>query len=216
MSNNNFKTLAFLSIMLALFGILVTVEFTGETDINHLSRQSTQDLVTMWRDLSTKKDELQEEILLLNQQKQQLARESHEGGNSSLDRLRTLQKINGSIEIKGPGVRITIPKEPPIFYLDLVDLMNELWASGAEAISINGHRITYDTCFFSIENDAGIFLTIKGIELEYPIVIKAIGDPITLERGLTFPGGIMDNLTTLYKINPKVETLDSMVLPSAR
>ena len=52
-----------------------------------------------------------------------------------------MRLINGGLAATGPGITVTIDGDTPVLAMNLVDLVNELWASGAEAISINGHRM---------------------------------------------------------------------------
>ena len=55
-------------------------------------------------------------------------------------------------------------------------------------------------------------MTVNHKQLIYPITIKAIGDPHNLEKGLTLPGGIMDNLA-LFNAYPQIEKADSLEIP---
>jgi len=210
--NNRFS----LFILLFFLGLMVSVQFTSEGSAGYLEQQDPQDLVAMWKDLNMKKDSLQQEIARLNRQKITLTRENTAGLDAlsnMTSQLATLYKINGIVAVKGPGIRITIPKSSPLLYIDLVDIVNELWASGAEAVAVNKHRVVNSTSFYYAENDSGIFITVDKHKLNYPIVIEAIGDPATLEKGLTFPGGIIDNLNTIYQIFPRVERVQEILLP---
>src|SRR5690606_17140428 len=106
-----------------------------------------------------------------------------------------LYQVNGLVAVTGPGVEVIFSGDTPLLYLDLVDIINELWASGAEAISVNEERITASTSFYFTETDSGIFLTANDKVVNYPVSIKAVGNANMLEKGLTFPGGIVDNLS---------------------
>lgn len=65
---------------------------------------------------------------------------------------------------------------------DILQLLNELRRSGAEAISINDQRIIYNTYVVDINYS---FIRINGEKIVSPYVIKAIGDPIYLESGIS-------------------------------
>ena len=108
------------------------------------------------------------------------------------------------------------------------DRVNELFASGAEAVSINDTRFTIHTVISEKEtvvetrDESGkpyqkesYVPIINGKELLYPIVIKAIGDPVTLETGLTYPGGIIESLNSLYMVYPVIKKADNLVIPAA-
>ena len=56
-----------------------------------------------------------------------------------------LEIVNGTVEHKGPGITVMIEDYMPIYYTDILNILNELWNAGAEAISINEHRVTSHT-----------------------------------------------------------------------
>lgn len=64
---------------------------------------------------------------------------------------------------------------------DLLQLINELKLSGAEAIEINGIRIVNKSDIALITDS---FIKIDGHRMNSPYVVKAIGNPTTLESGL--------------------------------
>ncbi len=114
--------------------------------------------------------------------------------------------LAGVTAVKGAGVIVTLqdsPKRPsgakPREILDYVvhdrdirDVVNELWSSGATAISVNGERLVTGS---AIQGRDGV-VTINSAKLTQPFTINAIGDrPDTLENGLKVPGGIYDDLT---------------------
>jgi uncharacterized protein YlxW (UPF0749 family) len=68
-------------------------------------------------------------------------------------------------------------------------LVNELRAAGAEAISINGQRITAQTEIRSAAN----YILINEAQSQAPFTIKAIGSPHALAGALTLAGGLYDD-----------------------
>ncbi|MHB1128206.1 MAG: DUF881 domain-containing protein, partial [Bacillota bacterium] len=95
------------------------------------------------------------------------------------------------------------------------DIVNELWASGAEAVAINDQRVTVNTSISEGEANNTFFITINSEKLLYPAVVKAIGDPPTLEKSLTFDGGLIDNLNTL-QIFPQIVQKKELLIPAVR
>jgi uncharacterized protein YlxW (UPF0749 family) len=99
----------------------------------------------------------------------------------------------GTIGVTGPGVQITAddadPSEGPggvILDVDLQAMVNGLWEAGAEAIAIDGHRLTSLTSI----RFAGEAITVDYRSLSPPYVIDAVGDPDTLaSRFLDTDGG---------------------------
>ena len=82
---------------------------------------------------------------------------------------------------------------------DVLKVLNELRAAGAEAISVNDQRVIAT----SEIRCAGNTISINNTRTAAPFVIKAIGDPKQLESGLMMRGGIMDELSSWIKIEIK-------------
>ena len=114
--------------------------------------------------------------------------------------LNTASMSAGLVALEGPGLVITVndrpnsisnnPNEDLIHEADLLMLINELKASGAEAISLNDERITAMTevrC-------AGPLIIVNQNRIGPPFIIKAIGDPELLEKGMNLGGGIYRQL----------------------
>lgn len=101
--------------------------------------------------------------------------------------------INGFEDTKGPGIKITIKDGDENlvandFYLrwlrilhdnDMINVVNDLRASGAEAIAINGYRvypyssIICASAFLRIDND---------IQIPQPFEVEVIGEPKVLQE----------------------------------
>lgn len=78
---------------------------------------------------------------------------------------------------------------------DVLYLVNELKAAGAEAISINNVRFAYNTDIICIGN----FLGISGQKIYAPFVIDAIGDKTVLKEYLYRSGGLLGEFTSEYR-----------------
>jgi uncharacterized protein YlxW (UPF0749 family) len=104
------------------------------------------------------------------------------------------ERINaGLVPLEGPGVVATfqdstaavIPQnEDPSNYIlhdyMLRDVLNTLWAAGAEAISMNGERILSNTPLYCV----GTTVIANATRLSPPYEVHAIGNPEALEAGL--------------------------------
>lgn len=147
-------------------------------------------------------------------------------GRERSDALDTLALATGAVPITGPGVRITLDDAPtsPSAPGDDTDLgrvqdrdvqlvVNGLWAAGAEAVAVDGYRITARTAIRS----AGEAILVDFRPITPPYVIEAVGDPDTLEaRFVDGPGGrALDTLGSTYGIRFSVETVDRLTLPAA-
>ncbi len=98
--------------------------------------------------------------------------------------LNQLTGLIGLREVTGSGVIITLEDNEyvRITPTDILELINELKLSGAEAISINDERIVYNSYVVSPN---GTFIQVDGVKLVSPYVVKAIGNPTYLESGLS-------------------------------
>ncbi|MBH0155792.1 DUF881 domain-containing protein [Fictibacillus sp. 5RED26] len=105
--------------------------------------------------------------------------------------LKELRMVVGNVKVKGEGVEVTlqdssyIPEgENPNDYIvheeHIRSVIDELHVSGAEAIAINGQRISHDTYIACI----GPVVSVDGNQYPAPFVITAIGKSTTLEKSL--------------------------------
>jgi len=208
-----------LFIALFIFGLLVSTQYrTQLAFLNSLSSQKSEDLVALVKSLNEKRNTLEEEVENLTKAKRSLDEKAAAGYSlvASLENeLKQLKVITGTIPIHGPGVSITITGDSNLMYLDLIDLVNELWVSGAEAVSINGYRIENTTVISQAEDsNHRLIITINEEPLLTPVIIHAVGNPDTLEKGLTFTGGIIDSFNTLYQVYPVVKKETDVKIPA--
>ncbi|HEY5821109.1 MAG TPA: DUF881 domain-containing protein [Propionibacteriaceae bacterium] len=99
--------------------------------------------------------------------------------------INTLDPVVGNVAVAGPGITVTVDDAPSanaderdrVLDIDLQVLTNGLWMAGAEAVSINGHRLSNLTAIRS----AGDAITVDYRSLNRPYQVEAIGDPRTLQ-----------------------------------
>jgi uncharacterized protein YlxW (UPF0749 family) len=103
------------------------------------------------------------------------------------DEIRKFSMITGGKSIHGPGIRITVPKGADV--TTLIDLFNELYNSGAEAVSLNGVRLTGNS--FGLDTIPNGQILLRGNILESPYVFLAIGESGTMEASLRQTGGFL-------------------------
>lgn len=108
-------------------------------------------------------------------------------------RLEQAQIIAGTVPAIGPGVRIQInDPEHRVTAELLLDAIEELRDAGAEVIELNGSvRLVMRSAFTT---DAAGDIVVDGTVLKSPFVLKAIGDPATLEAGARFRGGLVSEV----------------------
>lgn len=209
-----------LTLVFIVLGFLLSTQFiTQQKVLGALDSQKKEDLITVWKNLDERKRVLEAEVQKLESSYRSLLAES-EKETSALKALTSdlaqLKLASGVTPVTGPGITVTITGDAPLLFLDLIDLTNELWATGAEAISINEHRIIGRTAIFEASEFTPIYITVDNEKLLYPIVIKAIGDPHTLEKGLTFTGGLIDIWQTQFSIYPEVQQRQELNIPATQ
>ena len=94
------------------------------------------------------------------------------------------------------------------------DILNALWNGDAEAIAVNGQRITTNTEVFC----AGSYIQINGTIQMPPHVIEAIGETNTLSAGLKlfYRWFQLGNYQEQYGITRKLERLSKIVIPAGK
>lgn len=125
----------------------------------------------------------------------------------------------GSTEVSGPGIELELeepsqPSAPEEYVLD-VDLQiaaNGLWASGAEAISLNGHRLTFGTAI----RIAGEVILVDLEPVQSPYVLEAIGDRDKMIRKFadTAASQHLKILNSNYRIKSNITQFPIIEMPA--
>lgn len=131
------------------------------------------------------------------------------------------QILLGLTEVSGQGIIIRLDENREVNseevlningYLvheeDLLYIVNELFNSGADAVSINDQRIVSTT---SIVCDGNI-IRINGKMVGVPITIKAIGYPERMDPALSRPGGYLQ-LMANEGVVVTVERSENITIP---
>jgi len=134
-------------------------------------------------------------------------------------RLDELAVLVGTEAADGPGVRVTVDDaagselEGMILDTDLQLLVNGLWQAGAEAVAVNGQRLTA----LSAIRTAGEAITVNFRSLSPPYVVSALGDPDVLPARLleTPAGQSFVDLRSNFGIGFEIETAAELSLPAA-
>ena len=140
----------------------------------------------------TEQDILRARVAALNSDLAGLSRTAS-GGDQEVQRLQSeidrLAPLVGATPVTGPGLVVVVDDAPTgeeverdrVLDLDLQMLANGLWQAGAEAVAINGHRLSALTAI----RGAGDAITVDYRSLTRPYRIEAIGDPRSLEARFT-------------------------------
>jgi uncharacterized protein YlxW (UPF0749 family) len=138
--------------------------------------------------------------------------------NEELDSSRIAM---GLLPAKGPGISLelgdsTIPAGEDaagqdlfvVHDYDLLHLANELWAAGAEAVSLNGQRLVAASSIIC----SGRLIQVNKVTVSGPFTFVAIGNKENLISALNIRDGYLDRLRTL-KFQVKLTALDEAVVP---
>jgi uncharacterized protein YlxW (UPF0749 family) len=141
-------------------------------------------------------------------------------------RLRDLEAATGLARVRGDGVRVTLADgETPIDPLtgrrnddgritdgDLQKAANGLWAGGAEAISINGQRLTATSTI----RQAGEAILVDFQPVTGPYEVVAIGpDDLAEVFRKGYAGRFLKQLSTQYGVRYDVRDVNGVTLSAA-
>ena len=130
------------------------------------------------------------------------------------------RQISGLTELVGPGVEVIIDDSNRDLSLwedvndvlvhdsDVLLILNDLLAAGAEAISLNGHRIVHT----SAVSCGGYIVHVNGVPEAKPFRIQAIGDPAVLSAAMLAPNSYGAFIKDSVKF--QVTALDEVVIPA--
>jgi uncharacterized protein YlxW (UPF0749 family) len=195
-----------------LLGLLVVAQLRSQTIANGLQARSTQELTVLVANLNERNAQLRTQVATLQQEASDLQAAKARGA-TSVDALRSdLAKLRGWAgldAVTGPGVRLSIAG--PIDGDGVMQLINELRNSGAEAIAIQGVRVVPDTVVAGVAHG----ISVDDSAIPDPFTIDAIGSSDTLTGSLTRVGGIVAQLAATYPdATVTVTPLTKLALPA--
>lgn len=204
-----------------VLGIMLAFQFRVTSEINKTEPvQRTQLLANQVNQLKKDRDFLQGQVDSLREDFDRVSAGPRDSElKSELERARILA---GVTELSGPGVEATLndsnrnlkPGENPNLYVlhdeDVLRVLNELRAAGAEAISINGQRILAVT---EVRCTGPTIVLNRDKRLAPPYVISAIGDPDTLESSIKMKGGVAETLQ-FWGIQVAVKKIPQVTVPA--
>ena len=176
-------------LVLVVFGLLVTiaaVQTSRNASASNASRESLIQQVNLRREglsaLQKQLDQQQSRVLTLQSKLNDLATERQ----ATQARLERLGVRTGFGAVRGPGIQVTVNSAPDsagsqlVRDSDLNLLTDALWAAGAEAISVNGERLTVLSAFRNV----GIGILMNSQPINPPYVFSVIGNPDTMPASL--------------------------------
>lgn len=193
--------LFFLSLMLV--AQMKTISNTEEVLQGKREAQLSDELVNLQRNYNELKSKYDE-----NQKVVEEYQNSSSTNNSLIASMKNqidyLSLLSGTTDVKGEGVIITLSDgETPsdtstrtdtlVHDSDVLTVVNELKAAGAEAISVNGQRIISTSAIRCV----GPVIQVNYQKVAAPFEIKAIGNAQYLESAMNIKNGVVDMLKQL-------------------
>ena len=203
--------------MIVLLGILLGVQFRVDRGLAAVGPENVGDMAVLLLRAEQQNHQLAKELATL---KAQILRRD-QGVARYKDLVQQLDQARaqaGLTPVSGKGVEVVMA-EPSgglggqsIFAIhdtDVLNILNELRAAGAFALSINGQRVVATTEV----REAGSIFSINNTPAAPPFTIVALGDPTTLRQALLLRGGVVDTLQAVG-IGIKVRTSDALEVPA--
>jgi uncharacterized protein YlxW (UPF0749 family) len=178
---------------------MLAIQFRSTASIKSSTPSRVEDLAQELNSVTQERNALAEEVVTLQERLSNVRKNDQ----AMADLQEELQKANmaaGLTNLIGPGIILTIndiprnlqtgedPNSLLVHDTDLQTIVNDLKASGAEAISINNQRIMA----MSEIRCASTLILVNTKRVGPPFTIKALGNPDILESGITIKGGWLD------------------------
>lgn len=182
-----------LGVALLALGFLIAAQLRAEGPRVRYTTQERSPLIETVLTLQSDQDALKARILQLNEQIRTLQRDS-QGSAQQVDalnqRLEDARIAAGLIGLSGTGVVLQLsdstapvpdganPSDYRVTGRDIRTVVQELWLAGAEAIAVNGERLTPSSAII----DVGGTVLVNSAYLTPPYQIAAIGPADLFER----------------------------------
>ncbi|WP_346885347.1 DUF881 domain-containing protein [Clostridium sp. UBA4395] len=179
-----------------MFGFVIITQLNtiGEQSTDKVEGSQSPEILLENEQLKKQKEELEKAVEELEVKAAEYEKEATEDTKNQrlLEELNNTRLRAGLTNVEGPGITIYIdPKtslftpqveDDPIQDYELLYIVNELYAAGAEAVSINDIRLIGNSSI----RIAGNSIRINGerISQQERIVIKAIGNKTILEGAM--------------------------------
>ncbi len=221
----NRKAQMAIAAVLFIVSFIIVIQFKSVMKNSGMTGTQLQRIEDLQKELIKEKDkniDLNRQLIQANtslETYRKNASENDEGSKAMADELKNAMLLAGLTDVEGEGVTVVLKDSTEsntgassnnyiIHDRDLRDIVNELVGSGAEAISINGERISSKSAIRCV----GPTITINNNYYAPPFTIKAIGDPNTLEAGLNIRDGVVDVMRA-FKIDVTITKSNKLQIP---
>lgn len=182
---------ALIGVLLAALGFAIAVQVHSVSSSDALSGARPDELARILSDLNGRQSRLQGQIEQLQAELTKLNASGNKDAaaeDAAKRKADALGVLTGTLPATGPGIALTItdPKGK-LAAEDLLDVIEELRGSGAEAIQFGPVRVGTSSAF--VDTDSGVQL--DGVTIKSPYTVLAIGPPATMATALRIPDGVV-------------------------
>lgn len=205
-----------------VLGVMLAFQFRATSaEDNLLPRNREQEFALEKKQLVQDLLQLQEEVADLTAKLDKAGTGQNEANEAVERELVKIKRYAGLIPMSGPGVELSIQSPPghagassahglkDIKDEHLLKVVNDLYSAGAEAIAVNGQRITA----ISEIRLAGSHINVNATPLSPPYRVVAIGNGAALKSRLEIKEGLVEYLSE-SGISVKVQVRDNVVIPA--
>jgi len=215
----------FLLLAFIVLGILLTVQFKSTFKANLEKTSARMDADQIIKQIENEKkvqESLNAEIESELKRKDSIIKEylANRENQAFMEQWDSVMLKAGLVDVKGKGIIIRLDDADPgqegnpldliIHDQDIKIILNDLKKAGAQAISINGERITATSELVC----AGPTILINRNRYVVPFVINVIGDPKLLYSAVE--GSQRIALMKQDKIRVQIEQSDEVIVPKFR
>ncbi|MGY1835866.1 DUF881 domain-containing protein [Blastococcus sp. SYSU DS0510] len=185
---------ALIGVLTLLLGFALAVQVRNADEAQMLAGAREEDLVRILDELNSREERLRAQ---LNDQRAALRELNGSGSRTgaALEEARrsaeALGILNGTLPAQGPGLTLSIADPTgEVRVPDLLDVVQELRAAGAETMQVDGVRIGLSTAVTGATGD----LRVDGEALRSPYEFVVLGDPQGMETAMNIPGGVVQRI----------------------
>jgi uncharacterized protein YlxW (UPF0749 family) len=200
-----------LFVVTLFIGVLLVGQLRSQARPIELSSLSAQELSTLIETLQTRNVELSDGLADLREQIRDYERLEVQGESAlqlTEEDLERISAFGGLLAVEGQGIVLGV--EGPFDTAAVNDLVYELRNAGAEAIAVEGVRITAQSV--AVRGAEGI--EVDGAPIDGSFEIRAIGSPDGLRSAIERPGGILRLLQQSISASFVLEQRPSLSVPA--
>lgn len=186
-------TIGLMSLILACV-MFMQFKVVNETDISEIESMREDELeeaISEWKEKYEETNSKLEDTQNKINEYREKSESNEETAKLVKKELEEANVILGKTDVIGNGIQVVLTDNSENEYIarDLLNIINELRAAGAEAISINGERIINLTDIVDISNR---YILVNSNKISSPYIILAIGDENYLKSALNVKNGYVD------------------------